>query len=79
MKNQITRRQFAAGTGVAAIAVAAGTAGMFTLLARPAPGGTVHADAAASRHIEAVTTGTGWKSAATGNVFGKPGFGTLPG
>ena len=52
---------------------------MSTLLARPAPGGTVHADAAASRHIEAVTTGTGWKSAATGNVFGKPGFGTLPG
>ncbi|MEZ5872196.1 MAG: hypothetical protein R3D32_10155 [Nitratireductor sp.] len=79
MKNQITRRQFAAGTGLAAMAAAAGTAGVSTLFSRLAPSGTLYADAATSRHIETAPARTGWKSASTGNVFGKPGFGTLPG
>lgn len=79
MKNQITRRQFAAGTGMAAIAAAVGTVGVSTLLSHTVPSGTLHADAATSRHIEATPATAGWKSASSGNVFGKPGFGTLPG
>ncbi|MEZ5791182.1 MAG: hypothetical protein R3D34_10470 [Nitratireductor sp.] len=79
MKTTITRRQFATGLGVSAIAATAGTAVVSALHATRVPQGSLHADAATSRHLAAGTGQGGWKSAATGNVFGKPGFGTLPG
>ena len=53
MKTTITRRKFAAGLGVSAIAATAGTAVVSALHATRVPQGILHADAATSRHLAA--------------------------
>ncbi|MFZ1813086.1 MAG: hypothetical protein WBO55_05405 [Rhizobiaceae bacterium] len=61
---KINRRQFAQAA-LSTAAVAAIPAGVLV-------------SASVSKHTD-TTVPMGWKSSASGNVFGKPGMGTLPG